>query len=372
MEKIESRQYLPGQQLPTEYELAELFNVSRITSKRALEELEKDGIIRRRRGQGSFVAPTPLRTRGHKIISLVLPHFNSDLWAMTYIKGAMEYINEHGYYLSIHSSDSLDIGAVCSKLIQEGIGGIIYYPDYTNRSISTLAALSMNHYPLVTIDKAFDGLPISAVVSDNHQGGYIATQHLIELGHRHIAIVYSSQIGERTSTRDRFVGYCQALSDAGIDVVPDYIVDDYFRDMVKAGIDKTDSSGLLNVLRRLIRSNVTAIVAENDYEALTIYRLLKSIGVRIPEEISLIGFDNSDLLLNSDLRMTTVNQHVQDIGRKAAELIIRQIEGQDTSIQTITLPVELVTAQTTGPAPAAVIPDMLPGRNSDKSISTSS
>ncbi len=365
MEKIESRQYLPGQQLPTEYELAERFNVSRITSKRALEELEKDGVIRRRRGQGSFVTSTPLKTRGHKIISLILPHFNSDIWAMSYIKGAMEYVNEHGYYLSIHSSDSTDIGVVCGKLIQEGIGGIIYYPNYTNRSIGTLTALSMNHFPLVTIDKAFDGLPISAVISDNINGGYIATKHLIDLGHQHIAIVYSSQIGERTSARDRFVGYCQALSEAGIDIVPDYVVDDYFRAIQQAGDEGTDMTGLLNILRRLIRSNVTAIVAENDYEALTMYRLLNKIGIRIPDEVSLIGFDNSDLLLSSDIRMTTVNQHVQEIGRKAAELVISQIEGNLTTHQTITLPVELVTAQTTGPAPASAIPEFLPLQKSD-------
>ena len=347
-EKIESRQLLPGQQLPTEFELARQHDVSRITSKKALEELEKEGYIRRRRGQGSFVAPSVPKTNNSKIISMILPHFRSESWSMAYIKGAMDFLNARGFFLSIHGSSELGERNFFSRLIQEGIGGIIFYPDCTNVNISQLTAMSMNHFPVVTIDKAVDGLPISSVTSDNFSGGYMATRHLIDYGHRHIAIVYSSQISERSSVRDRFVGYCQALTDAGIEIVPEYIVDGYFRAESQTNVEKSDHEVLRKILRKLIDANITGLLVENDYEGMTVYRILKEMGVRIPEDLSLVGFDNSELLMSSEVHMTTVNQHFHKIGRRAAEMIIEHMDEQVFSVKKIVLPVDLVPGQTSG------------------------
>ena len=349
-EKIVSRQLLPGQQLPTEHELARQFGVSRITSKRALEELEKEGFIRRRRGQGSFVTQTankPAAGSISKIVSLVLPHFHAESWAMAYIKGAMDFLNPKGYFLSIHGTGDMDEQTFLNQLVREGVGGIIFYPDYTNRNISLIAAIGMNRIPLVTIDKYYDGLPISSVVSDNIKGEYMAAQHLIKLGHQQIAMICSSQIGERTSVRDRLLGYCLALQEAGIEIIQDYIVDDTFNAMQQLGSINEQKDYLKGRLSKLIQANVTAMLIENDFEGIAIHKILSEMGVRIPEELSLIGFDNSEMLAHNGIYMTTINQHFHQIGAKAAELVLLQMEDPESGPQHIVLPVELMPGRTT-------------------------
>ncbi|MEA4888063.1 MAG: GntR family transcriptional regulator [Clostridiaceae bacterium] len=357
-DKINSRQLLPGQQLPTEFELARQFGVSRITSKRALEELEKEGYIRRKRGQGSFVSAQSAKTSSgpiNKIISLILPHFHAESWAMAYIKGAMDYLNPRGFFLSIHGTGDVNERAILYQLVHEGVGGIIYYPDYTVSHIDVLTAISMNRIPLVTIDKYYDGLPISSVVSDNYQGEYMAVRHLVELGHSHIALICSSQIGERSSVRDRFLGYCYALRDSGLEIIQDYILDDYFRVMHQYKDQNESHEFLKSRLQSLLQSNVTAMLIENDYEGITIYRLLKEMGVRIPEDLSMIGFDNSEMLVHNGIYMTTINQHFHQIGSKAADLIVAQMDDPDAAPQHIVLPVELIPGKTTAEAPKASV-----------------
>ena len=356
LEKIISRQLLPGQQLPTEIELARQFGVSRITSKRALEELENEGHIRRHQGQGSFVSAPALKTAsgpGHKIISLVMPHFNTETRAMAYIKGAMDFLHPRGYFLTIHDASEQDEHVLLNQLVRDGVSGIIYFPAYTVCQIDVLTAIKMNRIPLVTIDKYYDGLPISSVVSDNYRGEYLAVQHLVNLGHRNIALICSSQIGERSSVRDRFLGYCQALRDAGLPIVQDYILDNYFKSMRQCR-DTEESRDYLGArLQKLLDSRVTAMLIENDYEGIKIHRILSNMGLVIPDDLSMIGYDNSDMLVQNGIDLTTVNQHFHQIGCKAAELVLYQISQPDGLPQHIVLPVELVPGKTTAAPPGS-------------------
>ncbi|MBP8989874.1 MAG: substrate-binding domain-containing protein [Clostridia bacterium] len=351
-DQIDKRVLLPGQQLPTELELANQYGVSRITSKRALTELEKEGYITRQRGKGSFVASSFAKNHAgliNKVISIVFPNFNSQNWAMAYVKGAMNYLNPRGYFLSIHGTGELDDRALLNQLVKDGVGGIIYYPDYTTQCTDILTSIALNRIPLVTIDKTYDGLPISSITSDNYRGGYLATEHLLLLGHRHVAFVSSCLIGERTSVRDRFCGYCHALLDHGIMVDPDLIFDDYFRSLRRFRDAEEGRSWLRNRLQQLVGSHTTAILAENDYESLFLYQLIRDMGLKIPEDLSLVGYDNSELLDRKNISMTTINQHFHQIGIKAATVITTLMENPEGEPQHIKLPVELILGETTGP-----------------------
>ncbi|WP_274365095.1 GntR family transcriptional regulator [Paenibacillus thermotolerans] len=325
--KIESGEYAEEQQLPTEIELAEMHGVSRITSKRALIELEREGLIYRKRGSGSFVkklgqqaAPPAL---SGKIISMILPYVAAN-GLLGYIQGATDFLDSKGYYLTIHSSNwSKDREKeFLNSLPRKGVAGILLYPVSTLKNLETVYALHMNQFPIVTIDQYYDNVPVGSVVSDNFKGGYLACSKLLELGHKRIAFVSSIGIEYRSSVRDRFYGYCKALKDAGIEVDAEIIVHDF--------IDKYEIRNKQDFIQPLIMElqakGVTAIQSEHDHLAVDLLRAALERNVRVPEQLSIVGFDNHEISSSVEVPITTISQNFYKIGRMAAESIVNLIE----------------------------------------------
>jgi len=335
--KIVSGEYAAEQQLPTEIELAEMYGVSRITSKRALIELEREGLIYRKRGSGSFVKKfepqsQPSELNG-KIISMVLPYVVAN-GLLGYIQGATEYLDQKGFYLTIHSSNwsKEREKEFLTSLPRKGTAGILLYPVSTLKNLETVYALHMNRFPIVTFDQYYDHVPIGSVVSNNFKGGYLACSKLLELGHRRIAFVSSIGIEYRSSVRDRFFGYCNALKDAGIEVDLDIIVQDFS--------DRYESKDRQECARSLVAElkakGVTAIQSEHDLLAVDLLRAALELNVRVPEQLSIVGFDNHDISSSVEVPITTISQNFYDIGRRAAETIVDLIENGWGSVQSKT------------------------------------
>lgn len=351
--QISSGHYAPEAQLPTEAELSSTFGVSRITTRRALEELERDGFIYRVKGSGSFVKP---RQRGQeqrsvgmdKMISLILPS-EDDRGTMGYIRGASDWLNANNYYLSIHQSDydSQKERDLLEMLIRKGIAAIILYPRNDQTNYDILHRLCLEDYPIVTIDKYFDSLPVGAVVSDNFSGSYQAVSRLIELGHRKIAFLTAVSIESTSSVRNRYFGYCQALKDHGLPVDSRYI-----RLNMKDYREKVGFERFYNELLDSYRTEgVTAVQTENDLIAANLLNRCLERGIRIPEDISIIGFDNNPVTEHVIIPLTTVEQNFYEIGRQAAEHVVNWLErGKQTPDRTL-IPVKLVERDTTAAAP---------------------
>lgn len=339
-EKIDNNELLPGDRLPTELELAESFGVSRITSKRALVELEREKLICRKRGQGSFVLPKSDKSSYvmmNKVISLILPSDGSGR-RIDYIKGATDFLNSKGYYLSIHTTND-DLKKERDLLInlpKNGISGIIYYP-WLRKNFDVLYSMYLNNYPVVVIDKRFQSLPLSYVISDNFDGGYQATSHLINLGHECIAYIAEDSPEEISTVRERLFGYCKALSDHKIPIN---------HDVIKLSLlyDKTKS--LKEILQDLVEKGVTGIFAEHDYMGLLIARTLQEMDIKVPDEISLIGFDNLGIHENIDFKLTSIDQNFYEIGKIAAEMIMDNIENSFCKYGERVVPVNLILRET--------------------------
>jgi GntR family transcriptional regulator, arabinose operon transcriptional repressor len=357
--KIIEKEFLPNQKVPTEQELCKLFNVSRITAKRALEELEREGYIFRKRGSGSYVAPESSvnvtetkvvnRINNTKIVAMVLPFENTNRNFIGYLRGATDVLSGKGYYLTIHnaSSNANEEKRLLMELSEGDVRGIIYYPSYDNKNIDILFNLSSYEYPIVTIDKYYDGIPISSVISDNFTGTYEAISYLIKRGHKKIAYISDIAIESATSLRQRYFGYSKALIDYGI------YVDDK---LVKLGLkeigglwtneDGTTSMEKKNYLSLLIKdlmkNGVTAIHTINDYCALNLLTLLDELSIKVPEEVSVIGFDNLEIAQFSSIPLTTINQNFYEIGKKAAEVVLQIIESKKYEPIKCVMPVSLI------------------------------
>ncbi|MFC5649663.1 GntR family transcriptional regulator [Paenibacillus solisilvae] len=358
-EKIRSGEYVPDQQLPTEVELAEQSGVSRITSKRALIELEREGLIYRIRGSGSYVKkqegfsaadPGPVHSNSNRIISMILPYMATS--ELDIIKGASDYLDAKGYYLSIHDSDwSKDKEKdLLLRVPKNGPSGIILYPISTISNVDLIHAIHWNDYPIVTIDQYFESLPITSVVSDNFEGGYMTAKRLIELGHDRIAFVSSISIGFRSSVRDRYQGYCKALKDHKIPIDPELVVTDFYRDVSPSNAKAFYKA----MITKLTQSGVTAIQAEHDHLAVELLKNVLEMGIAVPEQLSIVGFDDHLIARHVEVPLTTIAQNYNEIGRKAAELIVRLIERTDTAHHHVKVPVRWVERDSTA-APSDIL-----------------
>ena len=341
---IQNGELLPGDKLPTEMELAEKFGVSRITSKRAMEELRLAGLIYRIRGRGSFVSGTEKEeeteekpsagTDYSKVVAFVLPFSCSNGGLMDTIRGASGVLAENGYILDVKYSNrsTEEEKELLESLYEKKLGGIIFYPISDRKNLELMNMFSLDEYPIVSIDKYFESVPVSCVVSDNQKGEYEAAKYLLGLGHKNIAFLSDVRIEDATSVRNRYFGYCRALKESGIPIRQEFVKNGDFRDLLK--------EPALVILKELLKDGVTAMCCINDYVAVFIIKCLENLGVRVPEDVSVIGFDDIDVGVYAGL--TTVRQNMVYMGECAARYIVNCNQTKSCDYTKTVIPVEMV------------------------------
>jgi len=240
LDEIRSGRLGPGDRIPSEMALAEQFNVSRITSKKALETLEHDGIIVRFRGKGSFVAervggivttpatqtPRPVAPLGERrgtaipTIGFVLPHW-SDVFGTGLLLAIEERASELDYTLVIKRSyGRRDVeDQAINTLVSMGVRGLIVFPVHGEYYNDSLLRIVLDGYPVVLVDRYMKGIAVNSVGTDNHAAAHEITSVLVERGHTRIAFL--SLPPERTSSiEDRRRGFGAALRQANLTYDP--------------------------------------------------------------------------------------------------------------------------------------------------------
>jgi Transcriptional regulators len=309
-------------QLPTEKELSEMYQVSRITSKRALTELEQADLIYRVRGKGSFVKEPTRPTKLAKRILFLLPFVN-DLSLGNFNDGLTPVMQEKKIDVFMTSADLLN-NRSADELIQE-FDGMIYYTNTDDQHIELLFELYLKQFPVVLLDKKIHDFDFPAVLSDNLEGGRLATQALLEAGHTRIGYLFG-ETQPPQSTRQRYFGYLSCLKQHN--VAFHTALEDQ-----QANID--------NLLAYCQQQQLTAIVCENDLVAIHAMRELRAANITVPQEISVIGFDNIQAAALVDPPLTTISQDFKKIGQLASETLITWIETGEKPTD-IAVPVTLI------------------------------
>lgn len=212
-------------------------------------------------------------------------------------------------------------------LASKGIDGIILdmsVEDCEEKAMQSLNLLSNYGIPAVIVDRYSDDKNVISISIDNEQGAYLATRHLIELGHAKIGCITGPSL-ERTCM-DRFRGYCKALQESGIPVDKSLVIEGDYH--FQSGYDST---------KCLLDKNVTAVFAFNDMMAYGVARALRENNIKIPDGISLIGFDDIFFSEIYDIPLTTVRQPTYEIGQAAVKTIIQEIEHENGSNKGIVL-----------------------------------
>ena len=316
MHKINNNELSSGDKIPSEKELAELHGVSNITIRKAMSELVASGIIHRIRGKGSFVSDSPAYgdKKQHRLVAFLFPGFSLNGSAyMQYIVSMQRYFLSHGFSLIIESTDTnkTDELTIVRKLIDKNVKGFLFFSKNPEKSIPCYQILDEQDIPFVLIDRYTPLYPSNYVGCNNHDGIFTAVKYL--LNQNHTGIAYIAMDMNLSSEKDRYSGYKDAFISAGLSVNRNYLFS--MRD--------TEYERLLNHIRE---GDITAIVTANDKTAIEVIRLLNQEGLGIPEDVSIIGFDDSDILEEAMIPLTTVKQYFDEIGYQAAKLLGESID----------------------------------------------
>jgi DNA-binding LacI/PurR family transcriptional regulator len=257
---------------------------------------------------------------------------------------------ERGYttFVASASDDVQSEVNVIEAFHRQRVAGLIVATLPTPASDKTLTRLADHKLPLLLVGRALSHPHVDTVSANFRRGGMLATQHLIELGHRRIAF-----IGARLSDAprvNRLRGYLEALEEAKIAVREEYVIG--HPNGNPSPRYSTHLAGYQAVQQLLqLRPRPTAIFARNDYTAVGAMQALKEAGLSIPDDISLAGFDNIPLASAVSPALTTVSQPTEEEGRLATEFLIARIERphEDIARRELTLECNLIVRASTAP-----------------------
>ncbi|GAB1481411.1 LacI family DNA-binding transcriptional regulator [Treponema sp.] len=355
-EAIESGIQEPGSQIETEQELADRYKVSRITVSRAVRELEQRRYVYRVKGSGTFVNNDALWRKNldedplmRRLISVILPTNYKDV-SINILHGVHSIVDPAGLLTTFHNTDvnTNNEATILGRLIREKVAGVIAYPSSSFAGPEMYLRLIEAEIPLVIIDRVIYGVDAPFVAADNYNGFTQLTEHLVAQGHEHIAFV-SYRTSEFSSSIARYRAYCDTLVRHHLPV-RDALVDHSFPPILNME-DEMEISSLMKQaeenIRRLLEATPppTAIMALNDDVAWFIERVLLAMGVRIPDEVALTGFDGMTISATAPVPITTIHQSLEQIGASAARIIVKKIENPRAQMDNVTIKTQFLQRQ---------------------------
>lgn len=316
--------------------------VSRVLNGRdgvAAETYQRVRSIIDKLGYSSSLAAKSMRGRTN-VIGVVTFHlslpFNQEV-----IRGIDRAVEKHGYdlmvytsYRSNHQDDPAWEQKVVSQLNGSLVNGIIV--------ITPMARNLPKHHPLVTVGPS-DEEAFPSVLATNRDGTYEAVRYLIDLGHRRIGFIGGEPA--LISSHQRRQGYEDALREAGLPVLPE---------LFAPGNYLTEAASVAAYELLTLPQRPTAIMAANDQSAFAVLEVANNLGIRIPHDLSLIGFDNTPASALTTPTLTTVDQGLAEMGSQAVELLMRMLKGEPVKNGPYPLPTRLIVRDSCAPCPEQI------------------
>jgi DNA-binding LacI/PurR family transcriptional regulator len=277
-------------------------------------------------------------------IGLTIPDLANPFFAEI-ARAVEDRAQELGFSLVICSTDNNPEKELkyINLLIKKRVDGIVLVTSIQNDT--AIKELITKKLPITLIAREMQTLAVDTVLVDDYLGGIQATSHLIAKGHKRIAVIAENM--NIMSSKERIRGYRFALNEANIKVDSSIIMECDF-----------SIEGGKEISRRLLTSAnpPTAIFACNDLLATGVIQAARELNIDVPAELSVVGFDNTIIATLTDPSLTTIAQPIQEIGRNAVDLLIKEIKSEKTGKQRIVLHPELVERGSTSKAPVK-IPD---------------
>lgn len=348
-QKINQKAFKAGDALPPERELSAMFDVNRLTLRKAIDELVQKGLVVRKHGIGTFVAiPKKKNTKICVMNYGYLWHLVSGDFYGKIFKGIEISLEEEMAHLVLKGAREQNLETFFESLKEDNVDGIILLGVMQDELILKIKSFKI---PMVLVDYMNPEINVDSMVVDNVEGAKKIVEHLISLNHKNILYVGGSRGGKKSyveieqSSVDRQRGYSLALKNAGIE--NDLVVNTFLS--YKDAYDST-------IVKLKEYPKITAIFAFDDHMALGAMDAAKSLGFRVPEDISVAGFGNTwgsyKGKLPSNFKLTTADvPSLEKVGQNAVGILLKSISDKRHLPEISMIDVNLLLGNSTGLAP---------------------
>ena len=346
-----AKEYLEKKQIPSERELCEIYNVSRTTIRKAIDELVKEGLLIKRPGKGNFVKEIssftqkkglkkgPEKDTGnilfirctHHSPAEIVSSIRDDIFYPKIMAGIDLGVTKRKYHCLVRNiyeyDDPQRIEDELGELVQK-VDGIICGELHSQEFLQKLLAIQI---PLVLVSPSVITNETDIVDIDNFTGGYRATDYLVNLGHREIAFIGGPSSSLPAQKRKN--GYLEALKKAKIPIHQERILSCNWQ--YEAGY-----KAMIELLK--LNPRPTAVVAGSDLLAIGAMNAIKDAGLKIPDDLAIIGFDGIDMAGEIQPSLTTMHVRKFQMGEIAADLIFEQLQGDRDYPVRVAVPTVLI------------------------------
>jgi len=253
-------------------------------------------------------------------------------------RGIEDKAHEKGYNVIFCSTDekSERMKTYTNLMMDAGVDGLIFASVHLHEPVTE--KLIDERFPVVLVNRKLSGSSYNYVICNNIQGAYEITEHLINLGHRKIAIITGSS--NLSTGRERLQGYQKALKNHGIDFNQNYVIQGPFK-------RETGYKAAKKLLT--MKDGPRAIFAGNDFMAIGVIDAIEELGMNIPEDVAVVGFDDTEFASHLRTKLTTVSQRKYEMGNLAVQILIDYIERKEKNyIHKVILEPKLVIRESCG------------------------
>lgn len=322
----------PGDALGSEVSIAKDCGVSRMTARKAVNALIAEGLVERRAGVGVFARGAESITRRFRLIAGDL------LWdaAIRVASAARRVTLESGAEIELRDAhgDESDYLAEIAALPHSGATGAIVLSIHSATAEAALRELAASGFPLVVVDQAFAAGDLVGIASNNAEGGALAAEAIVAAGHERVGFLGDF---EASTVRDRWEGFRAKLAELGCKAPGKYDI----RGVARLESWEEKIAALVPRILKL-KARPTALFCSCDAVARLAMRALEANGVKVPAEMSLVGFDDDPIAEWTTPALTTVRQSFTSIGRVAAEKLLALAAHADTPRESVIVPVALI------------------------------
>lgn len=349
-ERIRSGEIQPGERLPAEKALAEEFDVSRITIQKAMGMLVQDGYIVRRPGRGSFASMDAGRrdsaggesgrdnTDNTRVIGLVMEDFTAS-FGIELLKSIEEETEKKGYYLCVKRScgDQEREKRMLEELVRMRAVGVIVMPTHGQHYNTEILKMVGEGMPVVFIDRYLEGLPVPFVGTDNKKAVQELMRCLQGAGYRKIALL-TAPASDAVTLQKRIEGF-QEMGGMAADAdkgAAGKQLECYLLDSIRSTIPdlkgEHNTEGDQGKIEAFLKEHddVEAVIAAEFDIAVLAERACRRLGIRVPEDLRITCFDGPKSTYD-EYTYTHVRQNEEEIGKKAVELLIMLMQGEETA-----------------------------------------
>ncbi|MCW9698413.1 MULTISPECIES: substrate-binding domain-containing protein [unclassified Avibacterium] len=276
-----------------------------------------------------------LKVKQTNTLGMLVSATNNPFFAEV-VSGVEQYCNQHQYNLIISSIDGAEnrLEQNIQTLIQKQVDGLLLM--YSDSQYADLKQLNIS-LPVVVMDWWPTALNADKIYENSELGAYLATQYLIQQGHREIAIITGNL--QKSLAQNRLQGYKKALQEAQLPLNPEWIIESHF-----------DFEGGVIGMKKLLQAKKrpSAVFACSDTIAVGVYQVAWQQGLNIPQDLSVIGYDDIMLAQYLSPPLSTIHQPKAELGKLAVETLLKRIKTPEKPYQSLLLEPKLVVRESIG------------------------